>query len=122
MTSLDRPRPRPHSSRVVAPPDGEANYHVFYALTSGASPAEVSAHGLLPEDKYPMVTEGNGRKPKAEHKQAWERITDAFQAVGFDTAALPHLTQALLDAGHPPERVVRILGGNLLRVLRTTLP
>ncbi len=41
---------------------------------------------------------------------------------GFDTAALPSLTQALLDAGHAPDRVRRIMGGNVLRVLDEALP
>src|SRR5690606_22346923 len=30
-------------------------------------------------------------------------------------SALPRLTQALLDRGHPPERITRILGTNALR-------
>jgi membrane dipeptidase len=37
-------------------------------------------------------------------------------------AWLPRLTQALLDRGHPPERVVRILGTNALRPLRAVRP
>jgi microsomal dipeptidase-like Zn-dependent dipeptidase len=47
---------------------------------------------------------------------------DGGTSVGFDTSQLPALTQALLDAGIPPEGVSKILGGNALRVLRATLP
>ena len=34
-------------SRVVSPPDGEANYHVFYSLTGGCSAEEASSLGLV---------------------------------------------------------------------------
>lgn len=47
---------------------------------------------------------------------------DGSITAGFDTSRLPALTQALLDDGHSPEAVQRILGGNALRVLRQTLP
>jgi microsomal dipeptidase-like Zn-dependent dipeptidase len=47
---------------------------------------------------------------------------DGSVTVGFDTSHLPAITQALLDAGHSPERVQRVIGGNVLRVLRETLP
>jgi membrane dipeptidase len=47
---------------------------------------------------------------------------DGGTTVGFDTSQLPALTQALLNAGIPPEGVAKILGGNALRVLRATLP
>ncbi len=40
----------------------------------------------------------------------------------FDASALPSLTQAMLDAGLAPDTVRRILGGNVLRVLRAVLP
>ena len=39
-----------------------------------------------------------------------------------DVAALPRLTQAMLDAGHAPERIVRVLGANALRPLRVLRP
>jgi membrane dipeptidase len=39
-----------------------------------------------------------------------------------DVAALPRLTQAMLDAGHAPERIVRVLGSNPLRPLRMVRP
>lgn len=35
---------------------------------------------------------------------------------------LPRVTQALLDLGHPPERIVRVLGENPLRPLRMLRP
>lgn len=47
---------------------------------------------------------------------------DGTVETGFDTAQLPALTQALLDAGYSAETVQRIVGGNVLRVLREALP
>ena len=40
----------------------------------------------------------------------------------FDASGLPALTQAMMDAGLEEESVRRILGGNVLRVLRAWLP
>jgi microsomal dipeptidase-like Zn-dependent dipeptidase len=47
---------------------------------------------------------------------------DGATTVGFDTSGLPSLTQAMLEAEIPPESVRKILGGNVLRVLRRVLP
>lgn len=47
---------------------------------------------------------------------------DGATTVGFDTSALPSLTQQLLDDGLSEESIRRILGGNVLRVLREVLP
>lgn len=47
---------------------------------------------------------------------------DGATTVGFDTSRLPALTQAMLDAGIPAHSVEKILGGNVLRVLRAVLP
>lgn len=47
---------------------------------------------------------------------------DGAVTVGFDTTALPAVTQALLDAGLGEGETRRILGGNVLRVLLQTLP
>ena len=50
-------------SRVVRPPHKEKNYHVLYALVGGATPEETQQLGLLPEDQYGVLAEGNGRVP-----------------------------------------------------------
>ena len=50
-------------SRVVRPPHKEKNYHVLYALVGGATPEETQQLGLLPEDQYEVLAEGNGRVP-----------------------------------------------------------
>ena len=34
-----------------------------------------------------------------------------------DVSRLPDLTRGLLERGHPPETVRKVLGGNLLRVM-----
>ncbi len=47
---------------------------------------------------------------------------DGSTTVAFDASGLPVLTQAMLDAGYSDARVMRILGGNVLRVMREVLP
>jgi microsomal dipeptidase-like Zn-dependent dipeptidase len=47
---------------------------------------------------------------------------DGYVLAHFDASHLPVLTQAMLDAGLEPESIRRVLGGNVLRVLRSTLP
>ena len=47
---------------------------------------------------------------------------DGVVRAHFDATGLPQLTQAMLDAGLSSESIGRILGGNVLRVLRATLP
>jgi microsomal dipeptidase-like Zn-dependent dipeptidase len=40
----------------------------------------------------------------------------------FDATGLPQLTEALLDAGFSAAEVQQIMGGNVVRFLRATLP
>jgi len=47
---------------------------------------------------------------------------DGYILAHFDASGLPVLTQAMLDAGLETNSIRRILGGNVLRVLRATLP
>jgi microsomal dipeptidase-like Zn-dependent dipeptidase len=47
---------------------------------------------------------------------------DGATTVGFDTSALPALTQSLLDAGLAEGSIRKILGGNVRRVFAATLP
>jgi microsomal dipeptidase-like Zn-dependent dipeptidase len=47
---------------------------------------------------------------------------DGYVLAHFDASRLPLLTEAMLDAGLAPDSIRRILGGNVLRVLRATLP
>jgi membrane dipeptidase len=47
---------------------------------------------------------------------------DGGTTVGFDTSALPALTQALLDAGLSEASVRKVMGENVWRVLEQTLP
>jgi len=46
---------------------------------------------------------------------------DGAVATPFDATGLPALTQALLDGGFDTEAVERIVGGNALRYVQTTL-
>jgi microsomal dipeptidase-like Zn-dependent dipeptidase len=47
---------------------------------------------------------------------------DGTVTVPFDAAGLPRLTDALLDAGFSPDEIEQIMGGNVTRLLRRTLP
>jgi microsomal dipeptidase-like Zn-dependent dipeptidase len=47
---------------------------------------------------------------------------DGYVLAHFDASGLPVLTQAMLDSGLERDTIRRILGGNLIRVLRSTLP
>jgi microsomal dipeptidase-like Zn-dependent dipeptidase len=47
---------------------------------------------------------------------------DGATTTGFDTSALPALTQQMLNDGMSEATVRKILGGNVQRVLRQTLP
>ncbi|PQJ35612.1 peptidase M19 [Salinibacter sp. 10B] len=47
---------------------------------------------------------------------------DGTVSVPFDAAGLPYLTEALLDAGFSPNEIQKIMSGNVVRVLRETLP
>lgn len=47
---------------------------------------------------------------------------DGATTVGFDTSQLPALTQQMLNDGMSEETVTKILGGNVVRVLRAVLP
>lgn len=46
---------------------------------------------------------------------------DGSVGTAFDTSELPALTSALLDAGLTEEQVTKIMGGNMVRVLRARL-
>ena len=82
-------------SRVVAPPPGEANYHIFMCLTSGCDESERSTLQLLKENEYPSITEGSGRRPASERKESWGNIREAFTHVGFSQQDQADLSQAI---------------------------
>jgi microsomal dipeptidase-like Zn-dependent dipeptidase len=44
---------------------------------------------------------------------------DGAVTTGFDTAQLVFVTQALVDRGFTPEEIHKVMGGNVLRLLRT---
>lgn len=47
---------------------------------------------------------------------------DGAIAARFDTSRLDAITQALIDAGFSDADIAKVMGGNVLRVLATTLP
>ena len=46
---------------------------------------------------------------------------DGTVSVSFDTSELAALTQALMDAGLSEAQIAKVMGGNMLRVLRARL-
>jgi microsomal dipeptidase-like Zn-dependent dipeptidase len=56
-----------------------------------------------------------------EHVALGSDFDGAVQAP-FDASGLPLLTEALLQAGFTPVEIEMLMGGNVLRVLQTTLP
>lgn len=47
---------------------------------------------------------------------------DGAVTTPFDASGLPQVTQALLDAGMGEDDIARVMGGNVVRLLRQTLP
>ncbi len=47
---------------------------------------------------------------------------DGATTTPFDTAHLAHVTQALLDEGFSRDEIAKVMGGNVLRVLKSVLP
>ncbi len=47
---------------------------------------------------------------------------DGATTTPFDTAGVAHVTQALLDEGFSPDEIRKVMGGNVLRVLKAVLP
>lgn len=47
---------------------------------------------------------------------------DGATTTPFDTAGLAHVTQALMDEGFTADEIRKVMGGNVLRVLKAVLP
>ena len=47
---------------------------------------------------------------------------DGSVGTAFDTSELPALTQALMDAGLTEAQIRKVMGENMVRVLRARLP
>ena len=88
-------------SRVVRPPHGEANYHVFYALAGGAGDAmrkELCLGGEEEYDEGVLPTPGGprGKRPPRDRRTAeWEAITEALRGVGFSEAEVSNFARLL---------------------------
>ena len=82
-------------SRVVRPPHKEKNYHVLYALAGGATPEETQQLGLLAEEQYDVLAEGNGRVPQKERAEEWQGVLEALSDIGFSNEETTALARAL---------------------------
>ena len=82
-------------SRVVRPPHKEKNYHVLYALAGGATPEETQQLGLLAEEQYDVLAEGNGRVPQKERAEEWQGVLEALSDIGFSNEETVALARAL---------------------------
>ncbi len=96
--------------RAIAEQDGVIGIGVWERAVCGDTPA-ATARAM----KYVADLVG------VEHV-ALGTDFDGTVSVPFDAAGLPHLTEALLEAGFTPGEVEQIMGGNVVRVLRQTLP
>jgi microsomal dipeptidase-like Zn-dependent dipeptidase len=81
---------------------------------------ETAACGIAPADIAKAIAYVV-RLVGADHA-AFGSDYDGATTVGFDTSALPALTQALIDEGLSDGEVRKVLGENVLRVFSQTLP
>lgn len=96
--------------RAVAAKGGVIGIGYWADVTCDATPAGVAkvivaAVALLGEDHVSLGSDFDGAVE-----------TD------FDSSELAALTQALMDAGMAPDTIRKVMGGNMLRYLRETLP
>lgn len=70
-------------SRIVRPPEREANYHVLYAIVDGMSLGSMSDYGSLP-----MGT-------RRQDPGAWEKVKAALSTIGFSDLEISYLTESL---------------------------
>jgi membrane dipeptidase len=81
---------------------------------------EIAACGRAPADIAKAIVYV-AKLVGADHA-AFGSDYDGATTVGFDTSALPTLTQALIDEGLSDGEIRKILGENVLRVFSQTLP
>ncbi|KAL3932215.1 MAG: hypothetical protein SGPRY_000791 [Prymnesium sp.] len=70
-------------SRIVRPPEREANYHVLYAIVDGMSLGSMSDYSSLP-----MGT-------RRQDPGAWEKVKAALSTIGFSDLEISYLTESL---------------------------
>lgn len=65
----------------------------------------------------PMRRRPHQRRDRHRACRAWVRLRGSV-TTGFDTSQLVYVTQALVDRGFTPDEIAKVMGGNVLRVLR----
>jgi microsomal dipeptidase-like Zn-dependent dipeptidase len=81
--------------------------------------AEVACDKITPDGIAAMIKAGIA--VVGEDHIALGSDFDGSVATAFDTSELPALTDALLRAGLTPEQIRKVMGANMLRVLRARL-
>lgn len=92
--------------RGVAKTGGVVGIGYWDAAICGTEPAKVAAAIAHVRDLVGIDHVGLGSD------------FDGAVTTGFDTAQLVYVTQALVDRGFTPEEIGKVMGGNVLRVVR----
>lgn len=72
-------------ARVVAPHEGERNYHMFYLLCAGATEEEKKELGLLPPEKFSYLNRSSKTVVETIDDKEWmDEIRVSLRDVGID--------------------------------------
>ena len=90
-------------SRVTAPPKGERNFHVFYALLAGADEDERRAWRLATDPASgaaAFALLAHSTVDVAEDAAAWRDLKRALKSLGLKAKFQRHIAQALVAVLH----------------------
>ena len=91
-------------SRIVVQQIGERNYHFFYQLCAGATPAEASRLHIFPCESYSYLTKGECLTIEGvDDAVEYQRTKDCIEALGFspeDQDQLYRLVAGILHLGN----------------------
>jgi membrane dipeptidase len=116
-----------HSNpRSLDPGDRSAPDEVMKALAASGGMLGITPQLSRAADDAPYRTIPRDELDKTLKFVAYAVDLMGIDGVGigthFNSAALPWITEALLNAGYSDEDTAKIMGGNQLRVLREVLP
>eukprot|EP00966_Prymnesium_polylepis_P132064 3054018-Prymnesium_polylepis.1 len=70
-------------SRVVAPPPGERNYHIFYHILEGASKEERALYKIGESNNEYAYTQGEAKSAGIDDKASWAEAKRQLELLGF---------------------------------------